>query len=73
MRGKKALTYYTTEETAKILRVTPRTVYTFMKERGLRGYKIGKYWIFAEEDILEFIKKRESKFEIKKEEQDEQL
>lgn len=68
MTEKKNLKYYTAEETAKILKVTVRSIYRFMQEQGLKGYKIGRNWLFTEEDILSFVKGKEVKVK-KKEEQ----
>ena len=38
------ITLYTLTEVAEILRVTRRTLYTYIKEGKLKAVKIGKYW-----------------------------
>lgn len=52
--------YYTTEEVADILGVAITTVYTYMKSGDLKGYKVGMYWRFKEEDIEKFVTSRPS-------------
>lgn len=47
---------YTIEEVCKILKVTRRTVYTYIKEGKLKAAKIGKYWRVNEADLLEMLK-----------------
>lgn len=38
-----AIKLYTVEDVSEILKVTPRTVYTFIKNGDLKAIKIGKY------------------------------
>ena len=53
--------YYTTEEVADILGVAITTVYTYMKSGDLKGYKVGMYWRFKEEDIEAFVTRKSSR------------
>jgi excisionase family DNA binding protein len=46
---------YTIEEVSEILKVTPRTIYNFIKSRNLKAVKIGKYWRVSEQALHEFI------------------
>lgn len=46
---------YTLEEVAEILKLTRRTLYTYIKEGKLQAVKIGKYWRVSEADLKEFI------------------
>ncbi len=49
------LKVYTIEEVVAILRVTRRTVYTYIKEGKLKAVKIGKYWRVTEKALEEFL------------------
>jgi len=49
------LTLYTLAEVAEILKVTRRTLYTYVKEGKLKAVKIGKYWRVSEAALREFI------------------
>lgn len=46
---------YTLDEVAKILQLTRRTLYTYVREGKLKGVKIGKYWRISEENLADFI------------------
>ena len=46
---------YTLEEVADILKVTRRTLYTYVKSGKLRAVKMGKYWRVSEEALRAFI------------------
>lgn len=50
-----AIKLYTIEEVSEILKVTPRTIYTFIKNNDLQAVKIGKYWRIKHEDLENFI------------------
>jgi excisionase family DNA binding protein len=50
---------YSVDETAAILKVTRRTVYTYLKSEELKAVKLGKEWRIKYEDLLSFIKKLE--------------
>jgi excisionase family DNA binding protein len=46
---------YTLEEVCKILSITKRTVYNYIKADKLHAFKMGKYWRVTEEALREFI------------------
>lgn len=48
---------YSLEEVADILKVTRRTLYTYVKEGKLQAVKMGKYWRVTHENLQDFISK----------------
>lgn len=46
---------YTTDEVAKILKVTRRTVYHYIKTGSLKTAKVGKYWKVTTDNLNDFI------------------
>ena len=50
--------YYTVAEVATILRVTTRTVHTYLHVDGLPYKKVGKYNLIANEDLSRWINKQ---------------
>ena len=50
--------YYTVAEVAKILRVTTRTVHTYLHVDGLPYRKVGKYNLIAVDDLSRWIQKQ---------------
>ena len=46
---------YALDEVADILKITRRTLYTYVKTGKLRAVKIGKYWRVAEQELQDFI------------------
>ena len=50
--------YYTVSEVADILRVTTRTVHTYLHVDGLPYKKVGKYNLIASEDLSRWINKQ---------------
>ena len=50
--------YYTVAEVANILKVTPRTVHTYLHVDGLPYQKVGKYNLIAKDDLSLWIKKQ---------------
>lgn len=46
---------YTLDEVADILKLTRRTMYSYVKEGKLKASKIGKYWRVSEKALNEFI------------------
>lgn len=46
--------FYTIEETAKLLRVSKKTIYRYIKNLKLKAIKTGKYLI-KKSDLVEFI------------------
>ena len=51
------ITVYTLDEVADILKVTKRTLYTYVKEGKLPAVKMGKYWRITHENLQAFISK----------------
>ena len=50
--------YLTVAEVAKILRVTTRTVHTYLHTDGLPYKKVGKYNLIAKDDLSKWIQKQ---------------
>ena len=48
---------YTLDEVADILKVTRRTLYTWISAGKLKAVKIGKYWRVSEQALREFTTK----------------
>lgn len=46
---------YTPEEVAEMLKVQPRTVREWLRDKKLKGAKLGKEWRVKKEDIEAFI------------------
>lgn len=46
---------YTLDEIAEIMKVTRRTVYSYVKSGKLHAVKFGKYWKVTEENFREFL------------------
>lgn len=46
---------YTLEEVSDILKITRRTIYTYIKTGKLKATKIGKYWRVTEENLKQFL------------------
>ena len=46
---------YTLEEVAEILKVSRRTLYTYVKEGKLPAVKMGKYWRVSQESLQAFV------------------
>ena len=49
------LRVYTLNEVADILKVTKRTLYTYVKEGKLPAVKMGKYWRVSQDTLEAFI------------------
>lgn len=47
---------YTVKELAKILKVTPRTIYTYIKGGKIQAVKIGSQWMVTAEEIQRIFK-----------------
>ena len=50
----------TVAETCRYLKITPRTLYRYLKDRSIPGFKLGKEWRFLRSDLEEWIRKRAS-------------
>ena len=46
---------YTLDEVSDIMKVTKRTLYSYIKSGTLRAVKMGKYWRVSEENLQSFI------------------
>ena len=46
---------YTLDEVADILKVSRRTLYTYVKEGKLPAVKMGKYWRVTEDSLQAFL------------------
>ncbi|BCR36139.1 helix-turn-helix domain-containing protein [Mariniplasma anaerobium] len=53
---KEDITHYTINEVAISLRVTPRTIYTYISIGKLNGVKIANKWRFSKKQIDDFLK-----------------
>lgn len=49
------LKLYTLKEISELLKVTQRTLLSYLKEGKLKGQKIGGKWIISEENLHKFI------------------
>ncbi len=47
--------YYRPEEIAELLRVSRRTIYSYMKQGKLHAVKIGQYWHISQENLDSFL------------------
>ena len=52
--------YYTVKEVARLLAVSPRTIYYLISMGELIAYKIGKAWRIKGSDIIAFLKEHNS-------------
>lgn len=55
------LEHYSVKEIADLLKVSPRTIYKYVLNGMLKGYKIAEKWRFSKEQIDTFLKKLEKK------------
>jgi excisionase family DNA binding protein len=46
---------YTIDEIAKVLKVTERTIYNYIRSGALHALKIGKYWRVKHQDLEQFL------------------
>lgn len=51
------LKVYTIEEVVELLKVTRRTVYSYIKDGKLKAVKLGKYWRVTEKNLEDFLNK----------------
>ena len=52
---KEDITHYTISEVATNLRVSPRTIYEYIKTGKLKGIKIANKWRFSKKHIDDFL------------------
>lgn len=55
MEARSDLTVYTPEEAAGILRVSRRTLYSYLRDGALRSAKLGRIWRITRKDIDAFL------------------
>lgn len=48
----------TVAETCRYLKVSPRTLYRYIKDRQLPGFKLGKEWRFVRTDLERWLQER---------------
>jgi excisionase family DNA binding protein len=48
----------TVAETCRYLKVSPRTLYRYIQNRQLPGFKLGKEWRFARTDLEQWLRER---------------
>ena len=51
--------FLTAEEVAEYLRLPLSTVYKFVQDKRLPGFKVGKHWRFRKETIIQWTKDQE--------------
>ena len=51
----KNITFYTIQETAEALKVTPQTIRAWIKQGRLKSIRIGKPIFVTEKDLKEFL------------------
>lgn len=49
------VTFYTVQEVALMLRITPQTVRTYIKEGKLQGKRLGRPLLITEENLNSFL------------------
>ena len=49
------MTVYTLDEVSEILKITKRTIYTYVQSGHLKASRIGRYWRVSEEQLQEFL------------------
>lgn len=49
------ITFYTIPETAKVLRVTPQTIRSYIKRGRLRSQRIGRPILITDKNLKEFL------------------
>ncbi len=48
----------TVAETCRYLKITPRTLYRYIQDRQLPGFKLGKEWRFVRSDLERWLRER---------------
>ena len=57
MASKEPIRVYTLDEVAEVLKITRRTLYTYVKEGKLKAVKIGHEWRVSETALQDFLNK----------------
>ena len=55
MSEQRELRIYTVPELVELLRVTPQSIRTYLKDGRLKGKKVGTKWLVTEDQIKEFL------------------
>ena len=50
--------FYTLNEVAEILQLTPRTIQSYVKDKKIRAIKFGRVWRISDEDLRTFVEAR---------------
>ncbi|ALA57394.1 helix-turn-helix domain-containing protein [Nitrospira moscoviensis] len=48
----------TVAETCRYLKITPRTLYRYLRSRQIPAFKLGKEWRFVRSDLEQWIRDR---------------
>ncbi len=48
----------TTAETCRYLKVAPRTLYRYIKEKRVPAFKLGKDWRFVKSELDQWLRKK---------------
>jgi excisionase family DNA binding protein len=48
----------TAEETCRYLKITPRTLYRYLRNHQIPAFKLGKEWRFVRSDLEQWIRER---------------
>ncbi len=48
----------TADETCRYLKITPRTLYRYLRSRQIPAFKLGKEWRFVRSDLEQWIRDR---------------
>jgi len=48
----------TAEETCRYLKITPRTLYRYLRSHQIPAFKLGKEWRFVRSDLEQWIRNR---------------
>ncbi len=48
----------TVTETCRYLKITPRTLYRYLRNRQIPAFKLGKEWRFVRSDLEQWIRDR---------------
>ncbi len=56
MAGKSKDEILTASETCRYLKISPRTLYRYLKESRIPAFKLGKEWRFVRSDLEQWIR-----------------
>ena len=52
---------YTVNDIMDLLKISRKTLYTYIKDEKIKGNKIGNKWIFTEQQVKDFIEGKTEK------------